>query len=72
RRLAKITVEFSNFKESVRSFLLVSRVSDQFYESQLAKTTRGTPLFLLNSLYGGRTVKTTGLYIRNDLYTLKI
>ncbi|OXU20004.1 hypothetical protein TSAR_009817, partial [Trichomalopsis sarcophagae] len=66
RRLAKITVEFSSFKESVRSFLLVSRVRDQLYESRLAKTTSGTPLFLLNSRYGRRTVKTTGLYSRND------
>ncbi|OXU23908.1 hypothetical protein TSAR_014549, partial [Trichomalopsis sarcophagae] len=54
RRLAKITaVEFSSYKESVRSFLV---------ESRLAKTTSGTPLFLLNNRYGGRTVKTTGLY----------
>ncbi|OXU20039.1 hypothetical protein TSAR_010889 [Trichomalopsis sarcophagae] len=53
-QFAKITVEFSSFKESVRSFLLVSLVSDQFYESRLAKTTSGIPLFLLNSRYGGR------------------
>ncbi|OXU26266.1 hypothetical protein TSAR_004505, partial [Trichomalopsis sarcophagae] len=66
KKLAKITVEFSSFKESVRSFLLVSRVNDQFYKSRLAKTTSSTPLFLLNSRYGGRTVKTTGLYSRND------
>ncbi|OXU31270.1 hypothetical protein TSAR_014167, partial [Trichomalopsis sarcophagae] len=44
-------------KEPFRSFLLVSLVSDQFYESQFAKTTSGTPLFLLNSRYGGRTVQ---------------
>ncbi|OXU21759.1 hypothetical protein TSAR_013431 [Trichomalopsis sarcophagae] len=50
-----MTVEFSSFKESVRSFLLMSRVSDPFYESQHAKTTSVTPLFLLNSRYGGRT-----------------
>ncbi|OXU29569.1 hypothetical protein TSAR_005262 [Trichomalopsis sarcophagae] len=63
-------MEFSSFKESVWSFLMVSRVSDQFYESRLAKTTSGTPLFLFNSRYGGRTVKTTGLYSRNAKETV--
>ncbi|OXU24881.1 hypothetical protein TSAR_009284, partial [Trichomalopsis sarcophagae] len=58
--LAKITTEFSSFKESLRSFLLVSRVSDQFYESRLAKNTSGTPLSLLNSSYGGRTYRLKG------------
>ncbi|OXU19591.1 hypothetical protein TSAR_013443, partial [Trichomalopsis sarcophagae] len=60
--LAKINLEFSSFKESVRSFLLVSRVSYQFYESRLAKTTSGTLLFLLNGRYSGRTSSVTNTY----------
>ncbi|OXU29573.1 hypothetical protein TSAR_005266, partial [Trichomalopsis sarcophagae] len=55
-------IEFSSFKESVRPLLL----------SRLAKTTSGTPLFLLNSRYCGRTVKIAGLYSRNDCFFFSV